>query len=77
MPEGCVTRQEQGRSHIGHPLGTASPQGRRLTSEDWERRSIVEEQFMASQVAQASESLRRGLVFQSVTKKQVKEIPVT
>lgn len=41
---------------------------------------------MASEVARASESLRRGLVFiskveaavpESVTKKQVKEIPVT
>lgn len=41
---------------------------------------------MASEVAQASESLRRGLVFnlkveaavpESVTKKYIKEIPVT
>lgn len=31
------------------------------------------EQSMASQVAQASESLRRGLVFQRVTKKQVRD----
>lgn len=78
MPEGCVTRQGQGSSHTGHPLRTTSSQGKRLTRTDWDRRSIVEEESMASEVAQASESLRRGLVFtpkveaavpESVTKK--------